>query len=57
MKARAWEVWVRDAEKGSEWVKYRTTDVLKYAESTVKRVQGAPLELKIVPLYPREDEK
>ena len=57
MKARAWEVWVRDKERNTEWVKYRTTDVLKHAESTVKRVQGIPLELKIVPLYPREDEK
>ena len=52
MKARAWEVWVRDAERKSKWEKYRTCDRLKDAESTVKRVQGEPLELKIIALYP-----
>jgi hypothetical protein len=57
MKARAWEVWVYDSRTKAPWVKYRTCDRLKDAESTVDRVQGEPLKLKIVPLYPRKDEK
>ena len=49
------EVWVRYSDRESAWKKYRTTDSLKVAEDTVKRVSGDPLELRIVPLYRKEE--
>ena len=52
--ASAWEVWVRYSDRESAWKKYRTTDSLRVAEDTVRRVSGDPLELKIVPLYRKD---
>ncbi len=57
MNARAWEVWVRWTDRECAWVKYRTVDVEKHATETVKRIQGEPIETKIVPLYAMEDKK
>ena len=52
---RAWEVWVRYTDRESEWRWYRTTEVEKFALETVKRVEGPPIECKIVPLYAMEE--
>ena len=47
----AYEVWVRRSDTDHGWRRYSIYGTYKQAESTVKRVEGAPLELKIVPLY------
>lgn len=52
---RAWEVWVRYIDRESEWKWYRTTEVEKFALETVKRIEGPPIECKIVPLYALEE--
>lgn len=45
----AWELWVRRPD--TEWRRYSVYETHKQATDTMKRVQGPPLELKIVPLY------
>jgi len=52
--ASAWEVWVSRPDKNQGWVRYQIYDSFKQAEATVKRVEGPPLVLKIVPLYHEE---
>ena len=52
--ASAWEVWVSRPDKNQGWVRYQIYDSFKQAEATVKRVEGPPLVLKIVPLYNEE---
>ena len=45
----AWELRVRRAD--TEWRRYSIYETHKQALATMKRVEGPPLELKIVPLY------
>ena len=52
----AWEVWVSRPDKNQGWVRYQIYDNFKQAEATVKRVEGPPLVLKIVPLYHQEQQ-
>ena len=47
--ASAWELWVRRPD--TEWRRYSVYEAHEQAKATMKRVQGPPLELKIVPLY------
>ena len=48
----AWEVRVhRIHPKVTTWKRYNIYERYELAVATVKRVEGAPLELKIVPLY------
>ena len=49
--ASAWEVWVSRPDRNQGWRRYQIYDTFKQAEATMKRVEGPPLELKIVPLY------
>lgn len=46
---RAWELQVRRAD--TEWRPYNIYETLRQAEAAMKRAEGPPLELKIVPLY------
>ena len=50
----AWELRVRRAD--TEWRRYSIYESHKQALDTMKRVEGPPLELKIVPLYAAEEE-
>ena len=45
----AWELWVRRPD--TEWRRYSVYETHEQAKATMKRVEGPPLELKIVPLY------
>jgi len=54
--ASAWEVWVSRPDRNKGWVRYQIYDNFKQAEATVKRVEGPPLVLKIVPLYHEEQQ-
>ena len=45
----AWELWVRRHD--TEWRRYSVYETHEQAKATMKRVEGPPLELKIVPLY------
>lgn len=47
----AYEVWVQRTDTNHGWRRYNIYESYEQAEATVKRVEGAPLELKIVPLY------
>jgi hypothetical protein len=49
----AWELRVRRAD--TEWVRYAVYENYEHAANTMKRVEGPPLELKIVPLYALEE--
>ena len=49
----AWELRVRRSD--TEWVRYSIYENYEHAANTMKRVEGPPLELKIVPLYAMED--
>ena len=49
----AWELRVRRAD--TEWRRYSIYESYKQALDTMKRVEGPPLELKIVPLYAVEE--
>lgn len=45
----AWELRVRSSD--TEWRRYSIYESHEQAKATMKRVEGPPLELKIVPLY------
>lgn len=48
----AWEVHVRRIHpEVTDWRRYNICETLERARETVKRVDGPPIELKIVPLY------
>ena len=51
----AWELWVRYSDESRhpnrEWKRYGLYETKARAEGVMKRVEGQPLELKIVPLY------
>ena len=51
----AWELWVRYSDESRhpnrEWKRYGLYEIKARAEGVMKRVEGQPLELKIVPLY------
>lgn len=49
----AWELRVRSAN--TEWLRYSVYEKYEQALATMKRVEGPPLELKIVPLYAVEE--
>lgn len=49
----AWELRVRLYD--TEWVRYRVYEDYEHAANTMMRVEGPPLELKIVPLYAVEE--
>lgn len=49
----AWELRVRRAD--TEWRRYSIYEKYEHAANTMKRVEGPPLELKIVPLYAVEE--
>lgn len=51
----AWELRVRRAD--TEWVRYSIYESYERALATMKRVEGPPLELKIVPLYTAKEDK
>ena len=46
---RAWELQVRRAD--TEWKRYNIYETQRLAIAAMKRAEGPPLELKIVPLY------
>ena len=48
----AWELWVRRPD--TEWRRYSVYETHDQAKATMRRVEGAPLELKIVGLYAKE---
>jgi len=50
----AWELWVRRTD--TEWRRYSVYETHEQAKATMKRVEGPPLELKIVPLYAAKEE-
>lgn len=45
----AWELWVR--RPNTEWRRWSACETHEQAKAIMKRVEGPPLELKIVPLY------
>ena len=47
----AWELWVCRPDRNQGWVRYGLYEKYAQAAATLKRVEGPPLELKIVPLY------
>ena len=47
----AWELWVCRPDKNQGWVRYQLYETHQQAKNVLKRVEGAPLEFKIVPLY------
>ena len=47
----AWELWVCRPDRNQGWVRYGLYENHAQAAATLKRVEGPPLELKIVPLY------
>ena len=47
----AWELWVTRTDTNHGWRRYGLYESHAQAEAAVKRVEGPPLELKIVPLY------
>lgn len=49
----AWELRVRGAN--TEWLRYSVYESYKQALATMKRVEGPPIEVKIVPLYVVEE--
>ena len=49
----AWELRVRRAD--TEWRRYSIYESHKQALDTMKRVEGPPIEVKIVPLYVVEE--
>ena len=51
----AWELWVSLPDRNQGWVRYAIYETYKQAEAALKRVEGPPLELKIVPLYAVEE--
>ena len=51
----AWELWVSRPDKNQGWVRYNIYSTHNQAEAAMKRVEGPPLELKIVPLYAVEE--
>lgn len=55
----AWELWVRYSDESRhpnrEWKRYGLYETKARAKATMKRVEGPPLELKIVPLYAVEE--
>ena len=51
-KPWAWQVFVRRIDSGKPYVMYSTYDNIKAATATVNSIRGAPLEVKLVPLYP-----
>ena len=51
----AWELWVSRPDKNQGWVRYNVYETHAQAASALKRVEGPPLELKIVPLYAVEE--
>lgn len=50
----AWELRVRRAD--TEWRRYSVYETHEQAKATMKRAEGPPLELKIVPLYAAVEE-
>jgi hypothetical protein len=51
----AWELWVSRPDRNQGWVRYNIYSTHNQAEAAMKRVEGPPLELKIVPLYAVEE--
>lgn len=51
----AWALWVRRAD--TEWRQYSLYETKEQAQATMRRVEGPPLELKIVPLYAAEEDE
>ena len=52
----AWELRVRRIHpEVTDWRRYNIYETLERAQETVKRVEGPPIELKIVPLYAAEE--
>ena len=47
----AWELWVCRPDRNQDWRRYGLYETHAQAAATLKRVEGPPLELKIVPLY------
>ncbi len=47
----AWELWVCRPDKNQGWVRYRLCETHQQAKNVLKRVEGEPLEFKIVPLF------
>ena len=45
----AWRVMVRDSK--TEWRQYALYETEKAAQNTVKKVEGAPLQVRAEPLY------
>lgn len=48
----AWELWVRNTASNQNWMRYGVYETHKQAMAKMNRIEGIPLELKIVPLYP-----
>lgn len=47
----AWELWVCRPDRNQDWRRYGLYETHAQAAATMRRVEGPPLELKIVPLY------
>lgn len=47
----AWELWVCRSDTNHGWRRYGIYETHAQADATMRRVEGPPLELKIVPLY------
>ena len=50
----AWELWVSRPDRNQGWVRYNVYETHNLAKNALKRVEGPPLELKIVGLYAKQ---
>lgn len=50
----AWELWISRPDRNQGWVRYNVYETHAQAKAALRRVEGPPLELKIVGLYAKQ---